>query len=495
MAVLGICARAERSPDAIAVRCEASDSERSYSELIERAAKLAGVLADFGIGIGDRVALTCEARTEVFEAQLACARVGAALVPINWRLSAAEQLVVLDVAKPKLVIESPDLSKVPHGLPTVTLGSDYEQRLAPASPLPPRLPQPEELGQILFTSGTTGTPKGAMIPWSQIEFNAAQTIELCDLDTSSSTLAFLPTFHTGGLNCLALPTLAAGGCVWLMERFNPRLAACLLGSGTVEATVAVPQMYRSLLDAGFVGTTSAKHNYLVGGAPLSSELAHAYDAIGCRLRQGFGMTEVGPNCFTGGFESIGQPTPGTQARVVDAEGNEVAVGDVGELELNGPHVCTGYFENRRASMISMRGKWFRTGDLASCDERGNYAIAGRKKDMFISGGENVYPAEVESALSRHPGVSEVAVVGVPDSKWGEVGMAVVVLSDGADQDPDAIRAFARQWLAGYKVLCHVTFAEALPRTATGKIAKPALIDQVATTLTPKQEITPGRLPR
>jgi fatty-acyl-CoA synthase len=458
-----------------AIVCVDTGETQSYGLLDHRAGKLAGALEARGVGDGDRVAIAALGRPEVFELQLACARLGAAMVPLNWRLASAEMTAVLADCGAAALITDPEVTAPAFPGPTLAIGDRLERALESAPSIAERRPPADELAQILYTSGTTGRPKGAMIGWRQVRFNAEVTAEMVGLGPDSAVLAMLPTFHTGGLNCLALPTLAAGGAVYLARRFDPARDAELLASGRIDATVAVPAMYQALLDAGLDALGRRDLELLCGGAPLPARLAGRYARLGAPLRQGFGMTEVGPNCFDGGKTGfdIGRPSPGTEARLVEP------IDGVGELQLRGPHVCAGYWSNPAATREAFaEGGWFRTGDLASVDERGRYRIRGRKKDMYISGGENVYPAEVELALAAHPEVAEVAVVAVADERWGEVGLAAVALRPGSAIEIGDLDQWARGRLAGYKRPRHYLICDALPRTATGKVAKPELTRKV-----------------
>jgi fatty-acyl-CoA synthase len=440
-----------------------------------RAARLARALRGlFRVRPGDRVAVLAAGRPEVFELLFACGHAGAALLPLNWRLADAELAEVLADAAPALVVACPEMAgRIPEGLPILSLGGPYEGALAaaPAGPAPPA-PADELAALVLYTSGTTGRPKGAVLPWRQLRFNAAATAVRLGLGPADRCLAFLPLFHTGGLNCLATPLLSAGGEVVLMERFDPEAAVWELERRDVTATIAVPTMYRMLLEAGIARRrTRALRHLLCGGAPLPDDLRREYRDIGLPLAQGFGLTEAGPNCFSFGDADVGAPMPGTEARLCADGGREAEVGEVGELWLRGPHLFSGYFRQPEASAKALEGGWLRTGDLMRRDQRGRHWVAGRAVELFISGGENVYPAEVERALALHPQVAEVAVVGVPDPRWGEVGLAAVVPRAGAALAPEALVAWARARLAAYKVPRHVEVVAELARGLTGKVQK------------------------
>ena len=330
---------------------------------------------------------------------------------------------------------------------------------------------------LLYTSGTTGAPKGVMITHRQLFWNAINTVYATDLCAEDRVLAFLPLFHTGGLNCLATPALYRGGAVVLMAAFDAKRALEVIETERITATVAVPTMYQMLLDAGLDAhdTTSLK-TVLCGGAPCPEPLLDAYLDRGVVFRQGFGMTEVGPNCFSlpprevrRRRGTVGVPILHCGAKVVDEAGAQLPPDTVGELWLSGPHVCAGYW-GRDDAPITADG-WFKTGDYASVDADGYFRIAGRKKDMFISGGENVYPAEIENALLARPDIDQVAVVAIPHETWGEVGCAVLV---GAAIDLEAAEQHCRAQLARFKVPKRFVVVPALPMNASGKVLKHAV---------------------
>lgn len=475
----------------------------SYADLARAAHALACVLEQRGrVRAGDRVAILCRTRSEVFEALYACARLGAVLVPLNWRLSQRELRGILDDCAPRVLIfdreherAARDLAAV-SGTITAAMALDTCADGAEFVPYPRpsrtaemsawRPPPPEHPAMILYTSGTTGTPKGAMLAWRQIAANAAHTRALCDLGPADRTLVFLPLFHTGGLHCLATPILSAGGTVVLMREFDARAAISAMAEHRITAIIAVPTIYEMLLAAGIGDATLGLRWLLMGGAPPAPALFERYQAVGYALNQGYGLTEVGPNCFTLGMGapagSVGGPVAGTEALLIDDAGAAIDGPGVGELCLRGPHVTLGYWQKpeETARALDARG-FFHTGDIARRDDQGWYYIVGRKKDMYISGGENVYPAEIERVLLEHPAVAEAAVIGVPDERWGEVGLAVVALSSPSPDmpgDDDSLARMLGPWvrerLAGYKVPRRWHRLPELPRTPTGKVAKAEL---------------------
>jgi fatty-acyl-CoA synthase len=436
----------------------------THAELAGRAAGWADHLArEHGVRAGDRVAVLAYGAAEVFVVLAACARLGAVFVPLSWRLAPRELDEIVRDCRPAVVICDEAHQDVWLEARMVKMESGHGNGNGNGNGNGDGIRFGD---QILYTSGTTGRPRGVRLPRRQIEFNAQVTARLCALGPADRVLGLLPLFHTGGLNALATPVLAAGGAVSVMRRFDAATAVERVRRDGVTALIAVPTIYQQLLDAGLSREAApALRVLLVGGAPVAPALLADYRERGLDLRQGYGLTEVGPNCFTFGRDgTVGRPVPGTAARLVDEHGAEVAPGAIGELELSGPHVSAG-------------DGWFATGDLARADADGRYRIVGRRKEMFISGGENVYPAEVELVLAAHPAVAEAAVIGVADPRWGEVGLAAVVVR--APVEPGELEAWARERIAAYKVPRHWRFVRELPRTASGKIEKRGLGTEAA----------------
>ena len=472
---------ARTSPWRVALHEVETGRRLRYGELNARAWRLANVLAAKGVVAGDRVALLSRNNVETFEVLIACLRLGAAFTPLSWRLSVAELADIVARCAPRLLVHDAESRAVAAelDLARIEVGAPYEALLSQASDRrKPATYADETLAMLLYTSGTTGRPKGVMLPHRQLFWNAVNTVWATDLGPSDRVLAFLPLFHTGGLNCLATPALYRGGTVSLMQGFDAARALDVIEAERITATVAVPTMYQMLVDAGLDGhDLSSVSALLCGGAPCPDRLLDAYLERGLCFRQGFGMTEVGPNCFSlppwmvGRLRgSVGQPVLHGDARVVDEAGAELPPGEVGELCLSGPHLCSGYWDDPDATADAIRDGWMHTGDLARCDADGWFYIAGRRKEMFISGGENVYPAEIENVLLDHPQIAEAAVISVPDARWGEVGLAVIV----GDADPGDVRTFCAARLAKFKVPKRVERLAELPKNATGKVAKPQL---------------------
>ena len=476
--------RSLATPERVALIEGATGRQRTYAALDAAAEGWAQRLGAAGVGPRDRVALLCLNREEVFELLFACARLGATLLPLSWRLAPAELEAIVGDARPSLL-----LADAPHAETAGALGAALAvpvHALEGGAPLTARASEGSATAgpgaaMILYTSGTTGQPKGAMLPWRQVTTNAVNSTLSFDLRADDRCLAFLPLFHTGGLNCLATPLLWRGGAVVLSERFDPEEALRAMTEQRVTTVIAVPTMFDMLFEAGLESRRPAHLRLLLcGGAPCPDALLERAHDAGFVMSQGYGLTEAGPNLFTGSPQS-GPDRLGTVGRAsVHAEigltdqGSWVREADqVGEIVVRGPLLMAGYFERPEATAEALDAEgWLHTGDLAVRNERGVYRIVGRRKEMFISGGENVYPAEVENVLRQHPAVRSVAVVGIDDARWGQVGLAAVVA--GGVLNAVTLRAWARERLAPFKVPRHVLWLEALPLNASGKVLKAEL---------------------
>jgi fatty-acyl-CoA synthase len=487
---------ARRTPDAVALVEPSSERRWTYRELDRAANQLAhGLAGACGVGRGDRVALLAHNSLEHFALLFACGKLGAMLAPLNWRLAPRELDEVLADADPKVLFYDDACATTaaalgPGAAQKAALcrasagGLDARARLwAPSSDAPAGDPAVglEDPLLLCYTSGTTGRPKGALLSHRQLLFNSLSTELAVGLSSADSTLVFMPMFHTGGLNCLATPILHHGGKVVVMPAFDAERALTLSADERVTMQMAVPTIFELLRDAPSfrAADLSSVRMALCGGAPCPLPLIETYRERGILFRQGYGLTEVGPNCFSLTEEdafrkagSVGWPNFYVSARIINDADASCADGEPGELVLGGPMVTLGYFRNPAATEEAFRGTaWFHTGDQVTRDAEGYHYIVGRKKDMFISGGENVYPVEIEQALATVAGVAEVCVIGVADARWGEVGRAVVVAKPGARLDEARLLSALDGRLARYKIPKSVVFAEALPRNASGKILR------------------------
>jgi len=366
----------------------------------------------------------------------------------------------------------------------------YERVLATSGAPPPRGAFSEdEVLCLLFTGGTTGLPKAARITYRQIAWNTFTTL-VHEVRPGDVTITHTPMFHTGGLLVYTIPILTVGGRVVILRKWDADLALRLLSGEGVSLFFAVPTQYQQLLDApDFAAADLSRLRFLTsGGAPMPRELREAWrKAHAVPFKQGFGMTEFGPGVFSMDpadadrkAGTVGRVNQFVEARVAGPDGRALPPGEVGELWLRGPACCAGYEGDEAATRASIDADgWLHTGDLVSRDAEGFFSVAGRAKDMFISGGENVYPLEIEAALSTHPAVSLAAVVGIPDARWGEVGHAFVVLRPGTAATPEELMQHLRGRLARYKVPKRLELIDAMPLTGAGKIEKPALRRRVA----------------
>jgi fatty-acyl-CoA synthase len=476
--------RAELSPAKVAL--EEAGRTVTYAELDDRAGCAAALMAARGVAEGDRVALLCRNRIEFFELLFGCARLGAVLVPLNWRMPPAELDALLADAAPRLLLfgaeDAGAVARLAAAPATIGLDEDYAALVAAAEPAPGRRRWPAgQTWYLLYTSGTTGRPKGVVYVYRMALANYVNIGSCIELRSTDVTVSFLPLFHTAGINLHALPTLIAGGTVLLLEQFDAEAMVGLIEGRRLDTLFAVPTVYQALLDhPRFAAAPLGRvRHWGCGGAPLPDWLVERYRDLGVRVCNGMGMTETGPTAFlvdaADAWErigSVGKPQLLCSVRIVDGAGRDVADGEVGDLLFAGPGVTPGYWRNEEATRAAFTADgWLRSGDLARRDADGFYYIAGRRKEMFISGGENVYPAEVENVLSAHPAVVDAAVLSEPDPKWGEVGRAFVQLTQGARPDGDALSAYCRQRLAPYKVPRRFEFVEEFPRTSAGKIQK------------------------
>lgn len=468
----------------------------TYHAANQRANKLANWFQSKGIGKGDRIAILARDGVEHLDVFFACAKLGAIHTALNWRLNWHELYEICQTTTPKILIFSDDfktqvqslveqyelnlLHLEGDGLPG---SSHFETVLqsAPDTAVTCETLEAEDIAALIFTGGTTGSPKAAQVSHRMIAWNTLNTV-IHDVTHNDVYLNVFPMFHTGGLFVYTLPQVIFGGTTIFIRQFDPVQVLTLLEREKVTIFAAVPTMYQMLTTASNWDSAdlSSLRFCTSGGAPLPVPLVEKYtQEKGIRFKQGFGMTEFGPGIFALAPEdairkagSIGRPNFFVEARVMDDLGNFLGPNQEGELVLKGPSYCSGYFDNPQASaeVVDDRG-YFHTGDMAYYDEGGYFYIVDRKKDMFISGGENVYPAEIEKVLYQHPAVLMCAVIGLPDPQWGEVGKACIVFKPGMTANPEDLLKFMAERLARYKVPKSVVFLPALPISAAGKILK------------------------
>jgi fatty-acyl-CoA synthase len=460
----------------------------SYAELNERTARLAHALRAAGVRRGDRVAYLGPNHPAFLETLFATGMLGAVFVPLNTRLAAAEIAYQLHDSGARALFHAPicaDLIGPDAPTLTVEVGREYEDMLAAAPTTAPTtaIDEPVTLDDtciVMYTSGTTGRPKGAMLTHGNLTWNALNVLVDIDLRADDVALVSAPLFHTGGLNMLTLPVLLKGGTCVLVESFDPAGALELIARERATFMFGVPTMFDLMArEPGWDRADLSSLRLLnCGGAPVPTALIDAYLRRGVAFQQGYGMTEAAPGTLfldadhaASKAGSAGVPHFFTDVRIQRPDGRHAGVGEVGEVLVRGPNVSPGYWGLPEESAAAFSDGWFRSGDAARVDADGYVTIADRIKDMYISGGENVYPAEVEDALLALPGVAECAVYGVADEKWGEVGRAVIVPEPGVEIDPDRLLAALAGVLAKYKVPKSVVVTTAMPRTASGKIIK------------------------
>jgi fatty-acyl-CoA synthase len=475
--------RARKTPDRVAVVY--GDRSWTYRQLHERVLRWAAALRGLGVRRGDRVAYLGPNHPVFLETLFAAGVLGAVFVPLNARLARAEvDYQVRDAGATVLVHDQPTDAPVRH---RISVGRDYEELLAAAGPEPRDEPVSlDDLCMIMYTSGTTGRPKGAALTHGNIIWNSVNVLVDLDLAGDEVTLVVAPMFHTAGLNMTCLPTLLKGGRVVLVPKFDPDAVLSLIEERRVTYLFGVPAMYQAMAASPrFAGTDLTSVRALsCGGAPVPAGTIRTWLDRGLSFSQGYGMTEAAPGVLylDHGMAAAKAGTAGvphffTDVRVVRPDLTEAAPGEKGEVLVAGPNVMAGYWGRPADTEAAMAGgAWFRSGDVAVVDGDGYVSLVDRLKDVIISGGENVYPAEVEAAVLTHPAVTDCAVIGVPDERWGEVGRAVLRLRPDADRDAVAreLPDFLADRLARYKVPRSVVFADELPRSPTGKLLRSLL---------------------
>ncbi len=475
-----IALQAMRRPEAPAVADLTHGQSYTYAGLDRLTGQLARALLDKGLKSGDRLAVLAKNRAELIALQHACARTGLIYVPLNWRLSAPELADLVKDCAPGLLLGDAQLSQA--GLD----GEDLEAFIASAKdgePLDGGLTDPNRISLILYTSGTSGRPKGAMLSEANLTETAINFSILGDVSASSVFLCDAPMFHVIGLVTNVRPALMRGGQCLVSDAFIPARTLSRLGDPALGVShyFCVPQMAAALrAEPGFDPAPLRKLTGLfTGGAPHPAPNIEAWLDDGISIVDGFGMSETG-TVFGMPIErelirpragSAGQGTPRIQSRIVNSKGEDCPTGEPGELWLKGPGVFAGYWQRPEANAEAFVDGWFRTGDIARADAQGFHWLVDRKKDMYISGGENVFPAEVEATLAAHPDIAECAIVGIADARWGEVGHAFLVFRPGAGCDPQAILSWLDGRIARYKLPRHFSVLEALPRNGAGKILK------------------------
>ncbi|NNU37804.1 AMP-binding protein [Rhizobium sophorae] len=490
--------RAGVAPDRRALFEIATGRQLTYAELDARIARCTGFLTGV-LGArrdGARVAMLARNAVDSIVLAFACQRAGAIYVPLNWRLSAAELRPILADCAPALLVHdeefSADVARLADADPEMAVISTSNgpaglaARIEASLPAGPVSADADGACVLLYTSGTTGQPKGVVITRRNAFFAAVNFSFVGEIGPETVALCDLPFFHTIGLIAVARTTLMLGGTLVVSDRFTPArtLAALADRQRAITHYFAVPQIALALRNdpAYSAAALAGLHALFVGGAPLTQALIESYLDDGVALVNGYGMSEAGTvlhvpidrRAVQDNPGSVGLPAPLLDIRIVGEDGREVDEGEIGELWLRGPAVTPGYWNKPQESAAAFTEGWYRTGDLGRREANGFYRIVDRLKDMYISGGENVYPAEVEAALASHPDILDAVVVGIPDIRWGECGLAYVVLRQGAVATGDDIAGHCAARLAAFKRPARILFVEAIPRTASGKVQKHVL---------------------
>ncbi len=508
--------RARLTPGKTALVDVAENERYTYRDLDRRAASCARLLLErCGLSKGDRAGILADNRVEYLDAFFAAGKSGVVLVTLGTRLTAHELAHVVQDSGMRVLFYDGELADTVRELRRLDAAAGIEHWIALDQPIEPEDPSyaawhgelaaercpegaqaehrervrcdGEDVYCLLYTSGTTGKPKGVMIPHRMVAWNGYNTACGWQLREDDVSPIFTPLYHAGGLLAFLVPIFTIGGTIVLHHGFDAEEIWRAIEAEGATVVLGVPTIWKILMDSpAFAEVDLSRVRWLIsGGAPLPHYIIEAYQERGVVFKQGFGMTEVGVNCFAMTVEdsyakkgSIGKPMMCTEVRLTGAEGKDVPDGEVGEMLFRGPHVSLGYWHGREATAAALDAEgWFHSGDQARRDEDGFFYVAGRQKDMIISGGVNVYPAEIEGALLLHPGVEDAAVVGVPDEKWGEAGIAFVVPLGGRELDPEDLVAHLAERIARFKIPRTYRFLGELPRTAYGKVVKGELKDR------------------
>jgi fatty-acyl-CoA synthase len=460
-------------------------------------AKCAGLLVQvLARPLGVRVAMLARNSIDLVLLHYACERTGAIFVPLNWRLAGPELKVLLDDARPELFVYEEEFARgaaeAASAFPSlVTFGispgrNEFRSAVSRAEAAPSGFATLDAPCTFLYTSGTTGKPKGVIVTRKNIFFGGFNHSVVAQVGPKSVMLCDAPMFHVIGLFGLVRSSFHAGATLAISDRFTPSATLQRISDRELGVThyFCVPQMAQALLDDPSFRSADLSRltGLFLGGAPVSESLATRFLDARVPVADGFGMSEAGTvTCMPLDLDvirrkprSVGLPAPAVEVRLVAADGRDVGTGEPGEMWLRGPGVSPGYWNQPEATGRAFAHGWFKTGDVARRDEDGFFEVVDRLKDMYITGGENVYPVEVEAAIMTLPGVAEAAVVGVPDERWGERGCAYVVLRPGATLTAEQILNHCAGRLARFKLPAWIRFVDAIPRTASGKTQKDLL---------------------
>ncbi|MEO6943985.1 MAG: AMP-binding protein [Lacisediminihabitans sp.] len=491
--------RAVATPDRVAV--DDRGVVTTYRELDERAGRLAKAFLDHGYGVGDRVATITGNSADHVVVFFACAKAGLTLVPLSWRLSPRELALQLEQADPALLLVEDEFATLAAAT-TKRLLQPIVVRALGGSGIEADVPHPirgslaeapehrevrdDDALLIIFTSGTQGSPRGAILTHANCFWTNLALSRIAEITSSDTVLAVMPQYHVGGWNVQPLLAWWVGATVVLERTFAPGRVLHLIQERRITTTMGVPANYLFLSQHPAFGNTdlSSLRHAIVGGAPMPEPLLRTWHSRGVALTQGYGLTEASPNVLCLPDEDArtkvglaGKPYPHVEVAVSDpVTGEELEGAATGELLVRGPSVFPGYFRAPEQTAIALRGGWLHTGDLVHRDAEGYFRVVDRISDIYISGGESISPSEIENVLSMHPGVAEVAVVGIPDHQWGEVGVAYVVLRSGVATDEKDLLEHCAAQVAAFKVPKRIVIVAKLPRSSGSKVLRRVLID-------------------
>jgi fatty-acyl-CoA synthase len=474
--------RARITPGKLALVSVETGERLTYAQLNARSEAAAAVIVGAGVGSGDRVGILGWNSIDFVAFFFGALKCGAIAVPLSTRATAHELQAIARDCTMRAVWYGEGFEEIAQSLSIdanpLTSGATGVPPVDPIVRVDQARPDDESIACLLYTSGTTGKPKGVMIPRRQLLWNGYNTVMNWGLREDDISPVFTPIYHAGGLAVFIIPLFCAGGTIILHKSFEPAEVWRTIERERCTVVLGVPTIWAMLRDVPEFASANVESVrwFVSGGAPLPATIAEAYRQRGITLRQGYGLTEVGVNCFTMTSDeavakagSIGRPMMFTEVKLLDDAGGEVPAGEVGEIHIRGPHVSSGYWQNvAETSAAYLEDGWFRTGDLARRDAEGFFYIAGRRKEMFISGGVNVYPAEIENELLLHPAVADAAVVPVPDETWGEAGVAFVVARGVSAID---LTEYLTGRIAKFKVPRRFVFVDGLPRSPYGKVEK------------------------
>lgn len=476
--------RARITPNRTAAKDSDTNVCWTFKQLNTRAINLASHLISNGIKKGDRVTLISPNHISFLDFLFACTKIGAIFVPINWRLSNHEIEKILEDCSPKFMAYTNDKVDLKynsiHGKICIE-STDYDLILNQANVHKPfGTIYEEDPACILYTSGSTGKPKGVLISHRTLLSNAFNTILSWNIKDSDITLTCTPMFHTAGLFALTLPILMMGGKVIILRKFEAEKAIHLINQEKCTHIFMVPTMYHLMVQSPIFSETNFPYMniFISGGSPCPRNIYKAFEKRGIHFKEAYGMTEAGPNNFyidpvtaLKKIGSVGQPMIFNDVTIIKEQGKTADIDEIGEVVISGKHLFESYWNNQaETDKVLVDGQFF-TGDLGKRDKDGYFYIVGRKKELIISGGENIYPLEIEHVLHDHPAVNENAVVGIPDEKWGEIVVAVISLKPSYSIHENELKNYCRKMLAGYKIPRKIYFIEKLPKNAAGKIDK------------------------